>query len=121
MFEGRECIYPLHLDTSSESVNRDIHFYLEQELAIIRNDVFQEKCKELDAVNELTARASGLFIWAATVVRFVHAFPGISRLQALLDTNIPSDATKALTTLYHTTLDTLVSEPGVNTDIKKYV
>ncbi len=120
-FEGRECIYPLHLDTSSESVNRDIHFYLKRELATIRNDAFQEKCKELDAVNELTARASGLFIWAATVARFVHAFPGISRLQALLDTNIPSDATEALTTLYRTALDTLVSEPGVNADIKKYV
>ncbi len=121
VFEGRECIYPLHLDTSSESVNHDIHFYLERELATIRNDAFQEKCKELDAVNKLTARASGLFIWAATVARFVHAFPGISRLQALLDTNIPSDATKALTTLYRTALDTLVSEPGVNADIKKYV
>ncbi|SJL17581.1 uncharacterized protein ARMOST_21133 [Armillaria ostoyae] len=120
-FEGRDHIYPLHLDTSLESVNRDIQFYLERELAIICDNAFQEKCKELDAVNELTARVSGLFIWAATVARFVHAFPGISRLQALLDTKLPSDATEALTILYRTALDTLVSEPGANVDIKKYV
>ncbi|SJL17586.1 uncharacterized protein ARMOST_21138 [Armillaria ostoyae] len=121
VFEGRDCMYPLHLDTSSESINRDIQFYLGREFATIRDDAFQEKCKALDAVNELTARASGLFIWAATVARFVHAFPGISRLQALLDTNIPSDATEALTTLYRTALGTLMSEPGANADIKKYV
>ncbi|KAK0452861.1 uncharacterized protein EV420DRAFT_1337008, partial [Desarmillaria tabescens] len=120
-FEGRDCIYPLHLDTSSKSVNHDIQFYLKQEFATIRDDVFLEKCRELDAVNELTVRASGLFIWAATVAKFVHAFPGISRLQALLDTKIPNDATEALTTLYRTALDTLVSEPGANADIKKYV
>ncbi len=123
-FEGQDHIYPLHLDTSSESVNRDIQFYLEQKFATICNDdhAFQEKCKEWDAINQLAARASGLFIWAATVVKFVHAFPGISRLQALLHTKIPRDATEALTTLYRTALDTLVSEiPGANADIKKYV
>ncbi len=70
-FEGRDCIYPLHLDTSSESVNCDIRFYLEQKFATIFNDdhAFKEKCKELDAINELAARASGLFIWAARPLR----------------------------------------------------
>ncbi len=45
--------------------------------ATICNDdyVFQEKCKEWDAINQLVARVSGLFIWAATVVKFVYAFP----------------------------------------------
>ncbi|PBK98147.1 hypothetical protein ARMGADRAFT_569013 [Armillaria gallica] len=122
-FEGRDRIYPLHLDTSSESVDYDIRFYLEKKFATICNDdhAFKEKCKEWNAINQLAARASGLFIWAATVARFVHACPGISRLQALLATKIPRDATEALTTLYRTALDTLVSEPGVNADIKKYV
>ncbi len=122
-FEGWDCVYPLHLDTSSESVNLDIQFYLEQEFATLcdNDHAFQEKCKEWDAINQLVAWASGLFIWAATAAKFVHAFLGISRLCTFLDTKIPSDATEALTTLYRTTLDTLVSEPGVNTDIKKYV
>ncbi|KAK0452928.1 uncharacterized protein EV420DRAFT_1697654 [Desarmillaria tabescens] len=120
-FEGRDCIYPLYLDTSSKSINRDIQFYLKREFATIRDNAFLKKCKELDAVNELTARASGLFIWAATVAKFVHEFPGISRLQVLLDTKTPNDATEALITLYRTSLDTLVSEPGTNADIKKYV
>ncbi|KAK0439728.1 uncharacterized protein EV420DRAFT_1169158 [Desarmillaria tabescens] len=121
VFEGQDCIYPLYLDTSSKSIDRDIQFYLERELATIHDNAFLKKCEELDAVNELTARASGIFIWVATVAKFIHAFPGISRLQALLDTKIPRDATEALTTLYCKALDTLVSEPGTNTDIKKYV
>ncbi|PBK66630.1 hypothetical protein ARMSODRAFT_352149 [Armillaria solidipes] len=122
VFGEQDCIYPLHLDTSSMHVNRDIRFYLEREFATIHDNVFQDKCKELDAVNELAARASGLFIWAATVAKFVCAFPAISRLQALLATEIPNDATEALTTLYHIALNTLVSEiPGANADIKKYV
>ncbi|KAK0421599.1 hypothetical protein EV421DRAFT_2068852, partial [Armillaria borealis] len=121
-FEGRDRMYPLHLDTSSESVDYDIRFYLEKKFATICNDdpAFKEKCKKWDAINQLAARASGLFIWAVTVARFVHAFPGISRLQALLATKIPDDATEALTTLYRTALDTLVSEPGANMDIKKH-
>ncbi|KAK0474723.1 hypothetical protein EDD18DRAFT_1391282 [Armillaria luteobubalina] len=121
VFEGKSCVYPLYLDTSLKAVNDDIHFYLEQKFATICNNPFQKKCIELDAVNKLTAWASGLFIWAATVVKFVHASPGISRLQALLDTEPPRDATEALTTLYHTSLETLMSEPGANADIKKYV
>ncbi len=120
-FEGQDCVYPLHLDISSKNVNHDIRFYLERQFGTIRDVAFQKKCKELDAVNELAARASGLFIWAATVAKFVCAFPVISRLQALLAMEIPRDATEALTTLYRTALDTLVSEPGVNADIKKYV
>ncbi|KAK0452864.1 uncharacterized protein EV420DRAFT_626870 [Desarmillaria tabescens] len=122
VFEERDCISMLHLDTSSEDVNRDIQFYLEIQFASIHEDAFQEKCKKLDAINKLTARASGLFIWAATVAKFILAFPGISRLQALLATDIPSDATEALTFLYRTALNTLSSEiPGTNADIKKCV
>ncbi len=121
-FKEKGHIETLDLDTSSKDVNRDIERYLELEFATIRDGAFQEKCKELNAVNELTARASGLFIWAATVAKFVHTFPGTSRLQALLDTKIPSDATEALTTLYRTALDTLVSETaGADADIKKHV
>ncbi|KAK0475740.1 hypothetical protein IW261DRAFT_454887 [Armillaria novae-zelandiae] len=120
-FERQDCVCPLQLDTSSKAVNDDIHFYLEREFATMHDDTFLEKCTELDAINGLTARASGLFIWAATVVKFVHASLGILRLQALLHTKPPKDATEALTTLYCTSLDTLVSEPGANAEIKKYV
>ncbi|SJL14640.1 uncharacterized protein ARMOST_18105 [Armillaria ostoyae] len=124
VFEGRDCVYPLRLDTSSKSVNLDIRFYLERQFATVRDDAFQKKCKELDAVNELAARASGLFIWAATVAKFVCGWPGSSRLEAVLATDIPHDATAALTTLYHTALDTLVSQidsQATNADIKKCV
>ncbi len=45
-------------------------------------------------------RASGLFIWAATVCSFLCNFPGSQRLKVLLDTTIPADAMAALTILY---------------------
>ncbi len=99
VFGGRDCIYPLHLDTALEYVSRDIRFYFEREFATIRDDAFQEQCEELDAVNELTARASSLFIWAATVVKIVVEFPGISILQDFLATDIPASATEALDNL----------------------
>ncbi|KAK0481276.1 hypothetical protein IW261DRAFT_1562554 [Armillaria novae-zelandiae] len=122
VFRRQHGVYPLHLDISSESVNRDIRFYLEQEFATVKDSAFQEKCRELHAIDKLAERASGLFIWAATVAKFVCAFPTKSRLQALLTIEIPNDAIEALTTLYHTALNTIVSEiPGANADIKKYV
>ncbi len=126
MFGGRDCIYALHLDTSLKYVNHDIWSYLEQKFAAIQDDdhAFQEKCKELDAVNELAAHVSGLFIWAATIAKFICGWPGISRLEAVLAMDIPHDATGALTALYHTTLNTLVSQidsQGTNADIKKCV
>ncbi|KAK0234412.1 hypothetical protein EDD85DRAFT_792463 [Armillaria nabsnona] len=114
-FKERDGICTLHLDTSSKDVDRDIQFYLERQFATVGNPAFQAKCKELGAIERLAARASGLFIWAATVAKFVHSFPAISRLQSLL-------ATEALATLYRTALNTLVSElPGANADVKKYV
>ncbi|PBK66601.1 hypothetical protein ARMSODRAFT_1086715 [Armillaria solidipes] len=121
-FEGRDCIYPLHLDTTSKYVNRDIRFYLEREFATIRHDEFQEKCKELDAINELAERASGLFIWAATVVKIVVEFPAIPILQDFLATDIPASATEALTTLYLTSLKALISEnQGIKVKVQECV
>ncbi|PBK98181.1 hypothetical protein ARMGADRAFT_1075044 [Armillaria gallica] len=121
-FKERDGKCTLHLDTSSKDVDRDIQFYLERQFATVGNPAFQAKCKELGAIERLAARASGLFIWAATVAKFVHAFPATSRLQSLLATDIPGDATEALATLYRTALNTLVSElPGANADVKKYV
>ncbi|KAK0200219.1 hypothetical protein DFS33DRAFT_1395744 [Desarmillaria ectypa] len=123
-FKEKHWIYPLQLDTDMEDVNRDIQFYLERQFATVGDREFQAKCKELDAIRKLTKRASGLFIWAATIVKFVSGWPGISRIEAVLSTDIPSDATEALTTLYRTALNTVVSQiesPGTNADIKKCV
>ncbi len=78
VFKGWDCIYPLYLDTSLESIKRDIHFYLGLQLNVDNCDpVFQAKCKQLNIVNELAACASGLFIWAATVVKFICGWLGV--------------------------------------------
>ncbi|KAK0473088.1 hypothetical protein IW261DRAFT_718627 [Armillaria novae-zelandiae] len=108
VFKGKEHIYPLHLDTSSKHVDLDIQFYLEREFATIDDDTFQKMCTEQNAVSKLTTRASGVFIWAATVAKFVCGSSGTSRLEAVLATDTPVNATKALTILYRTALNTLV-------------
>ncbi len=104
------------LDTALREVNCDIRHYIRAEFTSIHNDPlsrdagFQEACQEMNAIDELARRASGLFIWAATVCRFIGECPSISRLEALLRSDVPSDATDSLTTLYKTALDTIVSE-----------
>ncbi|KAK0464130.1 hypothetical protein IW261DRAFT_131383 [Armillaria novae-zelandiae] len=104
------------LDTASREVNADIRHFIQVEFTAIHNDpltrdeAFEKTCSELNVIDRLARRASGLFIWAATVCRFISECPSISRLEALLTSDVPNDATDSLTTLYETTLDTILSE-----------
>ncbi|KAK0209687.1 hypothetical protein IW262DRAFT_1468674 [Armillaria fumosa] len=104
------------LDTASQEVNADIRHFIQTEFTAIHNDpltrdeAFEKTCSELNVINRLARRASGLFIWAATVCRFISECPSISRLEALLTSDVPNDATDSLTTLYKTTPDTILSE-----------
>ncbi|KAK0437162.1 hypothetical protein EV421DRAFT_1075347 [Armillaria borealis] len=111
------------LDKASVEVNKDIRYYIQARFNAIPSDVaFEKACKELDAIDGLAQRASGLFIWAATVCLFIKEFPCINRLRVLLSSDVPIHTTDSLTTLYKTALDTIVSEfPGRNDDIKKCV
>ncbi|KAK0477903.1 hypothetical protein IW261DRAFT_255144 [Armillaria novae-zelandiae] len=104
------------LDTASREVNCDIRHYIRAEFTSIHDDAlthddgFRNTCLKMNAIDELARRASGLFIWASTACRFIGECPSISRLEALLRTDMPNDATDSLTTLYKTALDTVVSE-----------
>ncbi|PBK82580.1 hypothetical protein ARMGADRAFT_730706 [Armillaria gallica] len=118
------------LDTASREVIADIRYFIQAEFTAIHNDpltrdeVFEKTCREINVIDRLAKRASGLFIWAATVCRFVAECPSISRLEALLTSNVPNDATDSLTTLYMTTLDTILSEsklPGSAEDLIKCI
>ncbi|KAK0493869.1 hypothetical protein EDD18DRAFT_1107838 [Armillaria luteobubalina] len=118
------------LDTASREVHCDIRHFIQAEFTSIHNDPltrddrFQMACLKMNAIDELARRASGLFIWASTVCRFIGECPSISRLEALLRSDVPNDATDSLTTLYKTALDTILSESkilGSDEDLIRWV
>ncbi|KIK58623.1 hypothetical protein GYMLUDRAFT_170709, partial [Collybiopsis luxurians FD-317 M1] len=113
-FIERPHIYPFYLDINSPETKSDIELYLRKKLEII--PAFQKLPKskigpngQFYILNELANRASGLFIWAAVVVKFISGYPE-GRLQTFLATDIPNTSTKALTMLYQTALDSIARE-----------
>ncbi|KAK0437751.1 uncharacterized protein EV420DRAFT_1342533 [Desarmillaria tabescens] len=114
------CHYPL--DTSSVEVQHDIRYFIQQRFGSIKDKHFLGMYNEPDVVTRLAERASGLFIWAATVCSFLCNFPSHRRLEALLETTIPTDAIGALTTLYRTALNTIVPEvSGTDEDVRRCI
>jgi len=105
------------LDRPSDNVDQDIHRYFEVKFRDIQDDRFHAYCNEHDALRKLTDRASGLFIWADTAYRFIKHLP-VRRIITMLGTSIPSKALDALTTLYATALDSILSESADDDDIK---
>ncbi len=95
-------------------VKYDIKYFINTEFNKIYqklpNTTFKKICEECNAVEELALWASGLFIWAATVCKFIFVWPCVQRLNVLLDSSIPTSAVQALTILYCTALDAIVSE-----------
>lgn len=109
-------ITPYPLDQSSDAVDQDIRRYFENKLGEIQDPAFHTYCHDNNAIGKLTERASGLFIWADTVYRFIKMLPK-PRIAVVLNTSIPLKAQDALTTLYTTALDSILSENGCDDDI----
>ncbi|KAK7023571.1 hypothetical protein VNI00_016657 [Paramarasmius palmivorus] len=101
-------IHPFPLDHNSPETKSDILYFLERSF---RRPAFNflteaEKCTHLGYLAE---RASGLFIWAATVIRFIEENPR-KRLKLFTDNDPPTNAMHALEVLYNTALESLVAE-----------
>ncbi|KAK0458659.1 uncharacterized protein EV420DRAFT_369674 [Desarmillaria tabescens] len=124
IFAHTSSIVPLTLDTSSKQVYSDIRTYIGRQFTnIYTRDLkgyearrFQELCAGLDAVEKLTRRANGLFIWAEAVCRFIADFPSKPRLNALLGDHIPHEVTQPMTDLYQTALDAITSDRHPNSE-----
>ncbi|KAG7097599.1 hypothetical protein E1B28_004935 [Marasmius oreades] len=102
------------LDVSSRETKADISHYFNVKFAEIssQHPPFAKLCKELNVVEQLTERASGLFIWAATIFRFLDGYPTKQRVNTVLSISPPTDALIALTDLYQTILDSIAKEGG---------
>ncbi len=118
-FKHRRQVHCFPLDTSSDEVKHDIRHFIQQRFTSIKDKSVWGIYDEQDVVTRLAERASGLFIWAATVCSFLCNFPGSQRLKVLLETTIPANAMAALTILYQTALDTIMSEvSGTKEDVQ---
>ncbi|KAG7441293.1 uncharacterized protein BT62DRAFT_955983 [Guyanagaster necrorhizus] len=117
VFQTQKTMTLITLDTSSEDVIRDIRLYVDVQLNVIYKDqllnndagAFQNVCESQSAVEKLSERANGLFIWAVTVCSFLAEFPCESRLRELLNAKTSQIAFDTLTALYRTTLRVMVS------------
>ncbi|KAK0440366.1 hypothetical protein EV421DRAFT_1695101, partial [Armillaria borealis] len=122
VFKNHKHVYHLPLDTSSYEMKHDLQHFIQTKLDSITDKSAWEKHNEQEVATQLADRASGLFIWAATVCSFLCDFPSLPRLKALLETMIPTDTMDALTILYRTTLDTVMSEvSGAKEDIRRCI
>ncbi|PBK59540.1 hypothetical protein ARMSODRAFT_775903 [Armillaria solidipes] len=122
VFKDHPHLHHYPLDTSSDEVQQDIQYFIRQRFASIDDESVWGMCNKDDVITRLAERASGLFIWAATVCLFLYDFPSSQRLEALLDITTPADAMEALTSLYHTALETVVSEVyGRKEDVRRCI
>lgn len=117
-FNASSAVTTIILEATSENVSRDIRFFIAYHFSgmfaslsarNVSNDL-QEFCNMFRAVDGLSKRASGSFLWAATACRFIGESPSIARIVALLSIAVPADAMDALTAIYRTILDVIVSE-----------
>ncbi|KAK7023578.1 hypothetical protein VNI00_016664 [Paramarasmius palmivorus] len=107
--QGLNHIHHFPLDHTSLETQQDIYYFLTRSfqkhpsLHVLNNAI------EYSTVNLLAERASGLFIWAATVVGFIKDNVP-QRLKAFTENEPPKDPLHALTVLYETALNCLVKE-----------
>ncbi|KAF9261215.1 hypothetical protein L218DRAFT_506874 [Marasmius fiardii PR-910] len=120
-FRHKKHVLHFPLDITSDETKADISHFLVVKFGeiYVQNPEFENLCTKLNAVECLSERASGLFIWAATIFRFVEGFPSEKRLKAALDLAPPPNALTALTDLYRTILDVIVDE--ADEDIKSLI
>ncbi|PBK89091.1 hypothetical protein ARMGADRAFT_351804 [Armillaria gallica] len=122
VFKNSRHLHRYPLDTSSEEVKHDIRHFIQQKLVKITDKHFWGDHSEQQVFAQLAERASGLFIWAATVCLFLCNHPSNERLEMILKTTIPANATVALTSLYQTALDAIVSEgSGEDEDVRQCI
>ncbi|KAK1221022.1 hypothetical protein PQX77_016172 [Marasmius sp. AFHP31] len=118
-FAGKSHILSFPLDITSADNQADVRSFIDTKLQEISDHTpgFGDLCRIHNAVEELSKRAAGLFMWASVAVSFLESYSR-SRLKAIVKTDIPKTALEALDTLYKTTLEAVASERG-DEDIKQ--
>ena len=108
-FDSHPNILRIEVDITSPRLGHDIALYFTHQTMII-----QKRKKHLGRdwpgevnIRSLTARASGLFVWASTAAKFLNSHDPAKRLDILLKGVMNQGAEKALDTLYITALQSV--------------
>lgn len=104
----------IHLDTSAQSSIVDVSNFLRRKIVniVIDNDLDWEKWPGEQRMDSLCTRASGLFIWAVTVAKFLHEqirAEGTECLDVVLDL-LNTDGMGDINVLYGTILQLTIGE-----------
>jgi len=110
-FTSQPHILAHELDINSKENTEDILTYLHRRMSNIRiTNVyfsFEEEWPGKEAIGRLSARASGLFVWASTASDFIDRHDPVKRLEILLQEDAASGAEAALDALYRTALESV--------------
>ncbi|KAK7041875.1 hypothetical protein VNI00_008832 [Paramarasmius palmivorus] len=109
--QGLDHIHHIQLDRTSNETRQDICYFLSKSFQQHPSLRVLDNAIKSSAVELLAERASGLFIWAATVVGFIKGNVA-QRMKVFTENEPPENALHALTVLYKTALDSLVNENG---------
>ncbi|KAJ0419523.1 hypothetical protein BJY00DRAFT_313912 [Aspergillus carlsbadensis] len=107
----------------SEALHHDISFYLQHELRIIAQEMaLDSSWPDLDAIESLAVKSSGLFIWCATACRFIDEGGPFAeeRLNALVQGGLSSTGPdESLNEIYTSVLKSAVSLTYTEQEQKK--
>ncbi|TFK48382.1 hypothetical protein OE88DRAFT_1810293 [Heliocybe sulcata] len=118
-------IRPLWIDVNTEQAARDIRLYFQTKIAEISGRLRSTELSEDDILQQLTARAGGLFIWASLTYEFIRVRPDEHIKLVLGDaTHTVPDTDERLRRMYETTLEYLVgdiSRTSIKNEIRDFV
>jgi hypothetical protein len=110
-FVPQRHILTLELDITSRANSDDILSYFRDRMSLMRN---RKRHLRLDVdwpgenvLQKLVERASGLFIWASTVSKFINGHDPRRRLDIILNGEAGSSAEAGLDALYKTALNAI--------------
>jgi hypothetical protein len=106
-FQGKQNIHARYLEVSSKIGNQDIIAYFSHCLGAIQRRRLpkQPGWPGAQCIQDLTKRSFGLFIWAATVVKFIEGYDPVKCLAIILGGETSGGAESALDKLYTTALE----------------
>ncbi|KAK7051170.1 hypothetical protein VNI00_004670 [Paramarasmius palmivorus] len=112
-------IHHFPLDHTSLETRQDINYFLAKSFEQHPSLHVLDHAIKSSAIEKLAEHASGLFVWAATIIGFIKE-NAVQRLKVFTENEPPKNALHALTVLYETALNSLVNEQGDN-DIRQNI
>lgn len=110
-FEAQEHILTHELNIMADDNEADIAAYLDYRMMRIQKKslllMLGTRWPSVEDMQQLTARASGLFVWASTAAEFIAGYNPRKRMDSLLRGDTITSAENALDALYRTALESV--------------